>query len=139
MVHCFVDKDADLVTDELHAYKSIGVMYGSHQWVNHSREEYARCEIHNNTAESYAAMIERSKHGVFHLWRKKHLHRYLHEMNFRWNHREPARIKKTKKGRIKIVMKPLPVMAMLRSFLSMAPGKQVRRTQNGGIVCLNPA
>lgn len=127
------------MTDELHAYKRIGKAFNSHQWVNHGKKEYARGEVHNNTAESFAAMIERSKQGVFHFWSKKHLHRYLNEIEFRWNHREPARIKKTKKGRVKIVMKPMPVMAMLKSLLSMAPGKQMRRTQNGGIMCLNPA
>jgi hypothetical protein len=66
---------------------------------------------------------------------KKHLSRYLHEVGFRWNHREP-KIKITKAGKPKIVMKRLPALTMLKSLLAHAPGRQIRRTSNGGIVCL---
>jgi hypothetical protein len=131
----FVDKRAHLKTDELHAYKLIGKKYASHQWVNHQSKEYSRGDTHNNTAESFNAMLERAKQGVFHYLSKKHLSRYLNEIGFRWNQRDPE-LKVTKKGELKIVMKRLPVLTMLKSLLVQAPGRQIRRSANGGIFCL---
>jgi len=135
MMERFVDKRAHLKTDALHAYKLIGRQYASHQWVNHQRKEYSRGDIHNNTAESFNAILERAKQGVFHYLSKKHLPRYLHEVGFRWNQREPE-LKVTKAGKLKIVMKRLPALTMLKSLLAQAPGRQIRRSLNGGIVCL---
>jgi len=131
----FVSKRAHLKTDELHAYKLIGRKYASHQWVNHQSREYSRGDTHNNTAESFNAMLERAKQGVFHYLSKKHLSRYLHEIGFRWNQREPN-LKVTKKGELKIVMKRLPAITMLKSLLVHASGRQARRSVNGGIFCL---
>ena len=132
----FVDKNSHLMTDQLNSYKSIGKQYASHQFVNHRDKEYARGDVHNNTAESFNAIVERAKQGVFHYWSKVHLQRYLHEFEFRWNHRKP-KLKKTRKGKLKLVMVPIPVISMLRSLLSSAFGTQVRRSSNGGIVCLD--
>lgn len=138
VIEQFVDKRAHLKTDELHAYKLIGKKYASHQWVNHQSKEYSRGDTHNNTAESFNAMLERAKQGVFHYLSKKHLSRYLHEIGFRWNQREP-KFKVTQKGELKIVMNRLPVLTMLESLLVHAPGRQVRRSANGGIFCLEYA
>lgn len=135
LVEHFVDKRSHLKTDELHAYKQIGKQYASHHWVNHHSKEFARGETHNNTAESFNALLERAKQGVFHYLSKKHLSRYLHEVGFRWNHREPE-LKLTKAGKRKIVMKRLPALTMLKSLLAQAPGRQIRRSVNGGIICL---
>ena len=123
------------MTDQLQSYKRIGLRYASHQSVNHSIKEYARGEVHSNTAESFGAIVERAKQGIFHFWSPKHLNRYLHELAFRWNHREP-KLKRNRKGKLKLVMKPMPVMTLLRSLLSSAAGKQLRRSANGGILCL---
>ena len=137
IIERFVDKRAHLRTDELHAYKRIGKQYASHMWVNHQRKEYSRGDIHNNTAESFNAILERARQGVFHYLSKKHLSRYLHEVGFRWNQREPV-LKTDKKGQLKLVMKRLPVMTMLKSLLTHAPGRQIRRSANGGICCPTP-
>jgi transposase-like protein len=132
----FVDEKAHLMTDEHKGYRTAGKLFASHNWVNHSHKEFARGDTHNNTAESFNANLERAKLGVFHFISKKHLARYLHEVCFRWNHRIPE-LKKDKKGVLKIVMKPMPVMTMLRSLLAKAPGCQVRRTKCGGILNLS--
>ncbi len=134
----FVQKDAHLMTDENHAYRKIGQQYASHSWVKHSMEEFARGDVHNNTAESFNSLLERAKLGVFHHLSKKHLPRYLDEIGFRWNHRIPKE-KVTKNGIKKIVMIPMPVMNKLQSLLARAFGRQIRRTINGGIRRLNPA
>ena len=136
-VERFVDKDAYLITDENRAYRSIGKQFAAHDWVNHSHKEYARGDIHNNSAESFSAILERAKQGVFHYLSKKHLSRYLHEIGFRWDHRIPE-LKLTKKGDLKLVMKPMSVIIKLKSLLSRASGRQLRRSLNGGILCLEP-
>lgn len=133
----FVDKKAHLMTDENHSYHSIGKRYAAHDWVNHSQKEYARGDVHNNTAESFSAILERAKQGVFHYLSNQHLRRYLHEIGFRWDHRIPE-LKFTKKGELKIVMRPMPVIKMIRSLLFRAQGRQLRRSANGGFVCLEP-
>ena len=133
----FVDKEAHLMTDENHSYQSIDRHYAAHNWVNHSQKEYARGDVHNNTAESFSAILERAKQGVFHYLSTQHLRRYLHEIGFRWGHRT-SELKLTKKGDLKIVMRPIPVIKMLRSLLFRAQGRQLRRTANGGFVCLEP-
>ena len=132
-----VDKQAHLMTDENHSYQSIGRQYAAHDWVNHSQKQYARGDVHNNTAESFSAILERAKQGVFHYLSTQHLDRYLHEIGFRWDHRIPE-LKLTKTSDLKIVMKPMPVIKMLRSLLFRAQGRQLRRSANGGLICLEP-
>jgi transposase-like protein len=134
----FVDKGAHLMTDQLQSYRKAGKMFAGHDWVNHGQKEFVRGNTHNNTAESFNANLERAKLGVFHYMSQKHLSRYLHEVCFRWNHRIPE-LKTDKNGDLKIVMKAMPLLAKLRSLLSRATGRQVRRTNNGGILNLNCA
>jgi hypothetical protein len=134
----FVDKRAHLMTDQLYSYRKVGKMFAAHDWVNHGHKEFARGDAHNNTAESFNAILERAKHGVYHFMSKKHLSRYLHEVCFRWNHRVPE-LKCNKAGVFKIVMKPMDVIEKLRSLLSRATGRQIRRTKNGGILNLQPS
>ena len=108
------------MTDENRAYVSIGQGFSGHQWVNHSHKEYARADAHNNTAESFSAILERAKQGVFHYLSKEHLYRYLHEIGFRWNHRVP-KLKVTKSGDIKIVMRAMPVVKVKGAAFQASP------------------
>jgi len=135
-VQSVVHKSAHLMTDHNTAYQHIGAQFASHCWVNHSEREYARGDVHNNTAESFSSLLERAKFGVFHFFSKKHLQRYLHEIGFRWNNRIPV-TKKTSMGKEKIIMKSLPVIDMLRAVLQNAFGRQLRRTQKGGFYVLH--
>ena len=120
------------MSDQHHSHMYIGKEYSNHSTINHLSKEYARDNVHANTTESFGALLERAKQGVFHFMSTKHLDRYLHELEFRWNHRIPEE-RKTKKGKKKIVMRPMPVMDMLASLLSTANGKQLFRTPNGSI------
>jgi hypothetical protein len=135
VVEAWVSKDAHLMTDELQAYCRIGQSFAGHSSVNHSQKEYARGNVHNNYAESFGAILERAKQGVFHYLSNKHLTRYLSEFSFRWDHRIPEK-KTTRKGKKKIIMRPLPVMVMLIALISKAVGRQLRRTLNWSIVSL---
>jgi hypothetical protein len=127
-----VDKAAHLMTDQLHSYKRIGKRYASHESVNHARHEYARGNVHNNTAESFGAILERTKQGVFHYISQKHMSRYLEELGFRWDHRTPE-LKLTRKAKLKIIMVAMPIMDMFKSVISHAAGRQLRRSASGGI------
>ena len=128
-----VSKDAHLMTDQHQSYQSIGKWFAAHSSVTHFKKEYARGDVHNNTAESFSAILERAKQGVFHYLSKKHLSRYLHEIGFRWNHRIPVK-KITRKGLKKTVMRPMPVIHKLISLLSKALGRQLLKTPKGSII-----
>ena len=137
VVNAFVSTEAHLMSDEHHSYVNIAKAYRGHSHVNHGRGEYARGNVHNNTAESFAAILERAKQGVFHYLSKMHLSRYLDEIGFRWNHRE-AKEYVTRKGETKTVMVTLPVLTMFRALLAQCTGKQLRWTSNRSIRSLSP-
>ena len=131
-----IDPDTHLVSDGLACYKSIGQAFDQHSSVNHGQKEYARQEVHVNSVESFGALLERAKQGVYHYMSSQHLKRYIDEVSFRWNHRIPEK-KKQSNGKEKIVLRPIPFMDMLTSLVSKAMGKQQRRTFNGGLAFLN--
>lgn len=84
-----VDNQSRIMTDENSAYFGIGAEFaGGHQVVTHSAREYVRGDAHTNTAESVFALIKRGIYGVYHNVSKRHLHRYLAEVDFRYNHRK---------------------------------------------------
>jgi transposase-like protein len=78
-----------IITDENPSYNGIGAQYkGGHESVCHSAKEYVRGDIHSNTVESFFALVKRGLNGIYHAVSKEHLHRYLSEFEFRYNHRE---------------------------------------------------
>ncbi|MFA5832163.1 MAG: IS1595 family transposase [Bacteroidota bacterium] len=79
---------ANLMTDELAAYKSIGNNFASHDVVNHSKYEYVRGDAYTNTVEGFFSIFKRGVNGVYHHISKEHLHRYLAEFDFRYNNRK---------------------------------------------------
>lgn len=84
-----VHSDSTIMTDEFKAYIGVGKGFaGGHKTVNHGSGEYARGNVHSNTAESYFALLKRGIVGSFHHVSAKHLHRYCNEFDFRWNHRD---------------------------------------------------
>lgn len=84
-----VDSSARLISDENSSYTGIGAEFaGGHHTVNHSAKEYARGDITSNTVESFFAVMKRGLNGIYHNVSRKHLHRYMAEYEFRWNHRE---------------------------------------------------
>lgn len=128
-----VSTDAILMTDQNSAYKKIAEPYFGHLHVNHSRKEYARGPVHNNTAESYNGILERMRIGVFHYMSVQHLGKYIDDASFRWNHKIPE-IRITKEGLEKAVKKPMPFMNLITIILKNAPGLGLIRSRNGGIL-----
>jgi transposase-like protein len=83
-----VDTQARLITDDFPAYKYICAdQQGGHYTVAHTTREYARGDIHTNTAESSFALVKRGIMGVYHNVSKNYLHRYLWQFDFMWNNR----------------------------------------------------
>lgn len=84
-----VDRRARIMTDEHVSYEGIGKYFeGGHDTVKHSAYEYARGDVTTNTIEGFFSILKRGLHGIYHNVSKEHLHRYLAEYEFRYNHRE---------------------------------------------------
>lgn len=78
------------MTDESRLYRNVDV--AKHDTVQHSANEYVRREkgkpvITTNTVEGYFSVFKRGMKGVYQHCAEKHLHRYLAEFDFRYNHR----------------------------------------------------
>jgi hypothetical protein len=61
-----------------------------HGTTSHGRGEYVNLEdrtIHSNTVEGYFSIFKRGMKGVYQHCGEQHLHRYLVEYEFRYNHR----------------------------------------------------
>lgn len=82
-----VAKETRLHTDESRLYWSVGKEFVAHEKVNHAKKEYARGDVTTNTIESYFSVFKRGMRGVYQKCDEKHLHRYLAEFDFRYNHR----------------------------------------------------
>ena len=131
-----VSSQARLMTDEHNVYRQLAPGFAEHQTVNHGQKEFARGTVHNNTAESFHATLERALQGVYHYMSKQHLPLYTAEAAFRWNQRHPVdKIFKRghQKGQKRIVMERLPLLDQFKNLLLCAAGTQLRRTSNGGI------
>jgi transposase-like protein len=84
-----VDQQARIMTDDFPAYNGIGLEFaGGHEMICHSTKEYARGDIHTNTAESSFALVKRGLMGIYHSVSKEYLHRYLWQFDFMWNARK---------------------------------------------------
>jgi transposase-like protein len=127
-----IDKDSHLMSDEHRSYMCMGKQFSAHSHVNHSKREYSRGDVHNNTAESFNSNFKRALIGVFHYISDKHLSRYLHELGFRWENRVEDK-KRTKTGKYKTVMKPIPTIDMLVILIMRLSGIRLRRTKAWGI------
>ncbi len=82
-----VAREARLMTDQATYYPEVGKTLASHESVNHSKEEYVRGEVYTNNAEGYFSIFKKGMKAVYQHCNEKHLHRYLAEFDFRYNHR----------------------------------------------------
>lgn len=86
-----VAKKSRLNTDESPLYTAVGKEFTAHETVNHSKGEYARGKgddlVTTNSAEGFFGLFKRGFNGIYQHCREKHLHRYLAEYDFRYNHR----------------------------------------------------
>jgi transposase-like protein len=82
-----IETETRLHTDESSLYRQTDTLVRKHETVKHSRREYVRGDVHTNTVEGYFAIFKRGMRGVYQHCSEKHLHRYLAEFDFRYNHR----------------------------------------------------
>lgn len=86
-----VARESRLHTDESRLYFNASSMFAAHETVTHSHDEYVRYQdgraIHTNSAEGYFSIFKRGMRGIYQHCKEKHLHRYLAEYDFRYNHR----------------------------------------------------
>jgi transposase-like protein len=132
LADAFVRKDAHLMTDGNPTYRRIGQDYHRHESVDHTSKEFVRGRVHNNTAESFGALLERMKFGTYHQISRQHLPRYLEEAAFRWNQRRRVPVPGPRK-KVRYRMEPVPVLDMLGAALRNAVRRELRRTKAGGI------
>src|SRR6266508_1215686 len=81
------DEAEAIYTDSHRSYRGIADDNTTHEWVDHSRNEWVRGQIHTNTVESVWSLFDRSVIGAYHKLSVKHLPAYLDEAAFRWNNR----------------------------------------------------
>ena len=82
--------EARVMTDEAGQYLKLSAKFAGHGVVQHGAGEYVRRDdrtIHTNTIEGYFSIFKRGMKGTYQHCAKKHLHRYLAEFDFRYNHR----------------------------------------------------
>lgn len=86
-----IAKETRFLSDESTLYRDVPGMVKEHETVKHSIREYARYDdgftIHTNTIEGVFGIFKRGMNGVYQHCDEKHLHRYLAEFDFRYNHR----------------------------------------------------
>ena len=76
-----------LHTDESNLYKGSADVFASHETVKHSKGEYVRGDVHNNSAEGFFGVFKKGMKGVYQHCSEKHLNRYVTEFGFRHNTR----------------------------------------------------
>lgn len=133
-----VASDSSLMTDGSKCYNFIKKAFPVHHRVIHSKKQFAipATGAHVNTAEAFGGFIERARVGVYHRITGYHKQRYLDELTWRWNRREPVEeIRTDSKGKTSkhIRWKPLRVVQMIRFLLNNAPGREMRRSDNYGL------
>jgi transposase-like protein len=82
-----IHADTHLMTDEATRYWNLGKDFEKHSSVNHGRKEYARGEVTTNTVEGFFSVLKRGLTGTYQHVGESHLHRYVREFEFRYNHR----------------------------------------------------
>jgi transposase-like protein len=82
-----VARESRLHTDESRLYTRAFEDFEAHETITHSHGEYVRGDVHTNTVEGVFSIFKRGMKGIYQHCKEKHLHRYLAEYEFRYNHR----------------------------------------------------
>src|SRR5919205_2978991 len=83
-----IAKETLVMTDDAGQYENVCEDFEAHGAVRHSQGEYVVGEdFHTNRVEGYFSVFKRGMKGIYQHCAKKHLHRYLAEFDFRYNHR----------------------------------------------------
>jgi transposase-like protein len=83
-----IRRETKIMTDEAGQYAHLNKHFAEHHFVSHGKEEYVRGTVHTNTIEGFFSIFKRGMTGIYQHCGEPHLHRYLSEFDFRYNHRE---------------------------------------------------
>ena len=86
-----ISREARLMTDEARVYKPVGRQFAEHGTTLHGGHVYVDPTdrtIHTNTVEGAFSIFKRGMKGVYQHCAEHHLHRYVAEFEFRYNHRQ---------------------------------------------------
>lgn len=89
-----IAKSARLMTDTSSVYRKI-TDFKSHETFNHGIDEYVRGDVTTNSAEGFFSILKRGITGTYQHCSTGHLHRYLAEFGFRYNHRSALHVTDT--------------------------------------------
>ncbi|MEA2882195.1 MAG: hypothetical protein QOH32_1451 [Bradyrhizobium sp.] len=101
-----IARESHIHTDESQLYNDVADTFFAHETVKHTAKEYVRywnevtdklrpdgkpvvetTTITTNSVEGYFSIFKRGMKGIYQHCSEKHLHRYLAEFDFRYNHR----------------------------------------------------
>jgi transposase len=88
IIHQFVESGTIVNTDENPSYGDLGRSGYRHVALNRKAEEYVRGIHHTNTAEGFWSIVKRTIRGTHIHVSRKHLPKYLGEIEFRFNLRK---------------------------------------------------
>ena len=86
------DEAEAIYTDELKSYLGIEDHNTHHETVNQSMEQWVIGGVHTNNIEGVWALFKHSIAGAFHKMSRKHMDRYLEELEWRFNNRDSPHI-----------------------------------------------
>jgi transposase-like protein len=104
IIKAHVNSGSHVMTDEAGQYAHLNKHFTEHDFVRHSTGEYGRGDIHVNTAEGFYSVFKRGMKGIYQHCGERHLHRYVTEVDFRYNNRirlgvdDVARTDQARKG-----------------------------------------
>ena len=79
--------ESTVYTDELKSYDGLERAGYEHHRIQHAEKVYVSGDVHTNTIEGFWSLAKRGINGVYHTVSAKHLHGYLNEYVYRYNHR----------------------------------------------------
>lgn len=85
-----ISREARILTDEAAQYGSVIQHFADHGFTRHGDGEYVSKvdrTIHTNTIEGFFSVFKRGMKGVYQHCGHNHLHRYMAEYDYRYNHR----------------------------------------------------
>ena len=129
----FVSKDARIMSDDDRTISKAAKAFAGHETVTHSKDEFVEGDVHSNTVEGLAALLKRAQLGVFHYISEVHLQRYVDEIIFRRNQRQIIVNQYERDGPKTMELVYRDFVDQLQDLLKRAIGRQVRRSEIGGL------
>jgi transposase-like protein len=86
IIHSKIAKGTIVMSDEWGAYSSLSEDY-NHQFVYHSRGEYANEDCTTNRVENFWSVFKRTLNGSYISVSRKYMQNYANEVSFRFNNR----------------------------------------------------